>query len=70
MKYIIHPFIVLLIVIAFLIAGLGRMVIGLLWNFRIPSLRKAYTFDNKYFFENWSWKEFFKVFIYDEEFFI
>lgn len=70
MKYIVHPFIVLLLVIAFLIAGLVRMGVWLLWNFRIPSFRKAYTFDGEYCFDNWSWKKFFKMFIYDEEFYL
>lgn len=64
MIYIVHPFIVLLTIIVLLIAGLVRMGFWLLWYFRIPSFRKAYTFNDEYLFDDWSWKEFFEMFVY------
>lgn len=69
MKYIIHPFIVLFILITLLSIGTARLCGSLLWNFRIPSLRKTYTFFDEYLFEDWSWKKLFKMFIYNEKFY-
>ena len=57
MKYIIFPFIYLLIISLFIIAGILRMIWILIWNFRKPTIRESFTLDDEYLFENWSWKE-------------
>ena len=57
MKYIIYPFIYLLIIFFFIIAGILRMIWILIWNFRKPTIRESFTFDDEYIFENWNWKE-------------
>ena len=33
------------------------MIWILIWNFRKPTIRESFTFDDEYIFENWNWKE-------------
>ena len=57
MKYIISPFIFLLIIILLIITGILRMIWILIWSFRKPTIRESFTFHDEYLFENWNWKE-------------
>lgn len=58
MKYILWPFMAILITICILGHGTLRMILITLWHFRLPTIREAYTFDGRYAFEDWSWKVF------------
>ena len=60
MKYIIWPIIATLVVLAMLFAGTMRLIFIPLWNFRLTSIKEAYTIDGEYLFERWSWKDLFR----------
>ena len=66
MKYILWPFLAIIIVLAHLIAGTIKFVLISTWHFRLPTIREAFTFYGIYAFGDWSWKDFFRsIFDYD-----
>ena len=63
MKYIIWPVIVVLMLLMLSVAGTLRLIMIPIWNFRLISVKEAYTFNGEHLFENWNWKEFFECLI-------
>lgn len=66
MKYILWPFLAIIIVLAHLIAGTIKFILIPTCHFRLPTIREAFTFYGTYAFDDWSWKDFFRsIFYYD-----
>ena len=56
MKYIVWPFFAIFVMACFLLRGIVMYVFTLVWNFRLPSVREAYSIDGEFLFEDYSWK--------------
>ena len=66
MKYILWPFMVIIIVLSLLIAGTIKLILIPIWHFRLPTIREAFTFEGEYAFDDWSWKDLLRsIFYYD-----
>ena len=57
MKYIFLPLFVIVAMICLFIHGTARALWIMIWHFRIPTIREAYTIDGDYLFEDWNWKQ-------------
>ena len=63
MKYIIWPIFVVTMLLILSAVGTLKLIMIPIWNFRLTSVKEAYTFDGNYLFEDCTWKEFFKCLI-------
>lgn len=57
MKYIIWPFLAIFLLLVLIIVGFARMLALTIWHARIYSIRKAFTLDGDYIFEDCSLKQ-------------